>query len=194
MHGEHPNAVRLGLALLGGFGSERDEDLFRLFGTDPIFCRATAEALSRCHPAAEHALFALARRSTGWSRVTMVEALTGSTDPEIKEWLIRDACTGDVLDSYFVLAAARTGDLAEVLSRPTLDERTLQGAGEMLFALSDVDGPGRPSPRTREPLARSRITCAIRRRAERPSRPCSSSSRSTATSRARGLRGSTTTA
>lgn len=146
MRGEHPNAVRLGLALLGGFGSERDEDLFRLFGTDPIFCLATAEALSRCHPAAERALFALADRSTGWSRVTMVETLTGSTDPEIdpeiKEWLIRDACTGDVLDSYFVLAAARTGDLAGVLSRPTLDEQTLGGAGRMLVALSDVDGPG----------------------------------------------------
>ncbi|MFH8893555.1 hypothetical protein [Streptomyces sp. NPDC017949] len=87
-------------------------------------------------------MFPLARATKGWARVYAVEHLDGARHPHVKEWLIRDACTGDVLDSYFCLAAARTGDLAGVLARDMLDGPTLKGATRLIHALTDVNGPG----------------------------------------------------
>ncbi|NWF30288.1 hypothetical protein HW130_29245 [Streptomyces sp. PKU-EA00015] len=140
-HGEHPNAVRFGILLLGMAGTDGDSDVLKL-GAFWAFSTEACEALVRSQADPHRALFELARQAEGWARVDAVGRLEGASDPEIREWLIRESCTGDVLDSYFALTAARVGDLAGVLARKALNEETLDGAGRLLEALTDVDGPG----------------------------------------------------
>ncbi|MFI1368908.1 hypothetical protein [Streptomyces griseochromogenes] len=141
-HGEHPNAVRFGILLLGMAGTGDDCDVLKTLGVFWAFSTEACEALLRSQADPSQALFELARQAEGWARVDAVRRLEGASDPEIKRWLIRESCTGDVLDSYFALTAARVGDLAGALAGEKLDEETLDGTGRLLEALTDVDGPG----------------------------------------------------
>ncbi|MGW0607984.1 hypothetical protein [Streptomyces sp. NPDC002640] len=143
-HSTHSNAVRLGIQLLALVGTEddRDSEVLITLGALGAFSRQIAPALERCSRDAWRARFEVARRSEGWARVDAVGRLEGATDPAIKEWLVRDSCTGDVLDSYFALTAARTGDLAGFLAREVLDASALDGASLLIEALTDLGGPG----------------------------------------------------
>ncbi|MFD6880259.1 MULTISPECIES: hypothetical protein [unclassified Streptomyces] len=142
----HGNLVRLGLILLTIAGTRLtagDRALLREVGEHANFSDEACTALAASRPGdPQLAVFPLTRATKGWARVSAVEHLDGARHPHIKEWLIRDACTGDVLDSYFCLVAARTGDLAGVLARERLDEPTLKGATRLIHALTDVNGPG----------------------------------------------------
>ncbi|MFF3660339.1 hypothetical protein [Streptomyces olivochromogenes] len=140
--GEHPNAVLFGILLLGMAGTDHDSEILKTLGTFWAFSAEASEALLRSQADPYRALFELARQAEGWARVDAVRRLEGASDPDIRDWLIRESCTGDVLDSYFALTAAKVGNLADVLSRESLDEETLDGAGSLLEALTDVDGPG----------------------------------------------------
>lgn len=140
--GEHPNAVQFGMLLLGMAGTDHDSEVLKTLGTFWEFSAEACEALLRSQADPYRALFELAQQAEGWARVDAVRRLEGASDPEIRDWLIRESCTGDVLDSYFALTAVKVGDLADVLSRESLDEVTLDGAGRLLEALTDVDGPG----------------------------------------------------
>ncbi|MFJ6539052.1 hypothetical protein ACIQMP_00285 [Streptomyces sp. NPDC091385] len=141
-HGEHPNAVRFGILLLGIAGTDDDRSVLTTLGVFWAFSTECCEALVRSQADPRRALFDLARRAEGWARVDAVRRLDGTSDPDIKEWLIRESCTDDVLDSYFALTAARVGDLAGALTRGTPTEESMDGAGRLLQALTDVDGPG----------------------------------------------------
>ncbi|MGW1074502.1 hypothetical protein [Streptomyces sp. NPDC002537] len=141
-YGEHAHAVAFGIVLLGAYGTDEDRDVLLTFGVYGEFAKEVCEALTHSQTGAHRVLVALAERSKGWPRVHAVEALIGATDPGIKEWLVRDACGGDVLDGYFARNAAVTCDLAGVLARDQLDEETLNGAGRLLAALADVESPG----------------------------------------------------
>jgi hypothetical protein len=138
----HSNAVRLGILFLGLVGTEDDREVLTTLGALGAFSLQAVPALERCSRDSWRALFEVARRSEGWARVDAVQRLAGAVDPEIKEWLVRDSCTGDVLDSYFALTAARSGDLAGFLAREVLDASALDGASLLLEALTDLDGPG----------------------------------------------------
>ncbi|WP_225834598.1 hypothetical protein [Streptomyces sp. NK08204] len=140
--GEHANAVRFGILLLGMAGTDDDSEILTTLGTFWAFSTEACEALLSSQADPCRALFELARQAEGWARVDAVRRLGGASDPGIRDWLIRESCTGDVLDSYFALTAAKVGGLADALSRESLDEETLDGAGRLLEALTDVDGPG----------------------------------------------------
>ncbi|KPC63343.1 hypothetical protein [Streptomyces chattanoogensis] len=144
-HGEHPNAVRTGILLLGMAGTDEDRDTLLTLGVRSAFSAEVCEALQRSQSDPQDALFTLARRGEGWARVDAVGRLGRTTDPgvdpDIREWLVRAACTGDVLDSYFALTAAISGDLAGVLARDVVDKEMLEGAGRLLEALTDIEGP-----------------------------------------------------
>ncbi|MEU9991405.1 hypothetical protein AB0E10_32305 [Streptomyces sp. NPDC048045] len=142
VHGEHPNAVRFGILLLGMAGTDDDGGVLKTLGAFWAFSTEACASLVRSRTDPNRALVELARQAEGWARVDAVGRLEGAVDTDIRDWLIRESCTGDTLDSYFALHAARLGDLAGVLARETLDEETLAGAGRVLEALTDVDGPG----------------------------------------------------
>ncbi|MCC3769097.1 hypothetical protein [Streptomyces sp. UNOC14_S4] len=139
--GEHPNTVAFGMTLLGLRGTDDDRDTLLSLGVHSAFAKEACVALAHSQAEPDRALLALARRSVGWSRVHAVEALAESDDPVVMEWLVRESCTGDVLDAYAALAVAKAGDLAGVLAHDSLDENMLDGAARVLHALTDLDAP-----------------------------------------------------
>ncbi|MEU5161365.1 hypothetical protein AB0G74_17385 [Streptomyces sp. NPDC020875] len=139
--GEHLNAVRFGLLLAARHGGCGPYVLRRL-GVIGDFTDAAIVAVRALPRDPESLLLHMAAEAEGWARVGLVRALRGSADPRVEEWLIRESCTGGVLDSYFCLIAAETGDLAGALDRDEIDDELLRGAGRLLAALTDVDGPG----------------------------------------------------
>lgn len=137
----HRSTVGLGVILLGVFGDDDDRELLTTLGTVSGLSCYASYALATSQSRRDEALFAMARRADGWPRVDAVRLLHGTTDPAIRRWLIAEACTGDILDAYFALTAAQTGDLAGHLAPDTVDDPLLEGASRLLSAMTDPFGP-----------------------------------------------------
>ncbi|MBL7497998.1 hypothetical protein I6A84_01415 [Frankia sp. CNm7] len=140
-NGSNRGAVALGLVLLGHAGDERDRDLIVLLGALDTLTLYAAVALARSQPDREQALFLLAQRVDGWGRIHVVHRLADTTDPQIKDWLLRGGYRNTVLDDYLALLAATTGDLRGALSTEPVDEPLLDSAGGILATLADLEGP-----------------------------------------------------
>jgi hypothetical protein len=142
-HGTRREAVKLGLVVLGLYGDTADRDLFLLFGSLDEFTLYAAVGLVRTHRdrrAREQAIHTLAQRVTGWGRIHAVERLSGSQDPAIRSWLLREGFRNDVMDEYLAHLAATTGHLYEALLDRDLDDALLDGAGGILAAMASSDG------------------------------------------------------
>jgi hypothetical protein len=100
--------------------------------------------------------FAIRRRVHGWGRIEVVERLADATDPEIKEWLVRDGYKNAVMYEYLAQICATAGGLAERLAAADVDDELLASAGEILEAVA-AGQPGPPiSDYTEAPLALDR--------------------------------------
>lgn len=135
-NGTRRGAVALGIVLLGVAGDTRDRSLLLLLGALDGLTLYVAVALLRSQPDRDRAVFDLARRVVGWGRIHAVERLTGTQDPEIRAWLLREGFRNAIVHEYLALIAATTGDLADALaSSDPVDDELLDGAGSILFAL-----------------------------------------------------------
>lgn len=139
-HGTARNTVKLGIALLGECGDENDRELLLLLGTLEELTLYAVVALVKTQPDRQRAAYELARRVDGWGRIHAVERLKGTTDPEIKAWLLRDGFRNGVMNEYLAHTAATTGDLYTALLEPEIDDALLDGAGAILTALA-LGGP-----------------------------------------------------
>ncbi|SNY74471.1 hypothetical protein [Paractinoplanes atraurantiacus] len=135
-NGTMRSAVALGIILLGVAGDERDRELLLLLGALELLTLYAVVALRNTQPDHDRAVFEMARRVDGWGRIHAVERLTGSADPRIRAWLLRDGFRNRILDEYLAYIAAATGDLAGALAADTIDEALLDGAGDILLALA----------------------------------------------------------
>ncbi|WP_083754028.1 hypothetical protein [Actinosynnema sp. ALI-1.44] len=140
-HGTRRNAVAAGLVLIGLTGDERDRELLLLLGSIEDLTLYAVVALERTQSDRDMAVFEMARRVRAWGRIHSVERLEGTTDPEIKAWLLREGFRNGVMDEYLAYIAATTGGLADALTAAVVDDELLDGAGGILAALSDTDGP-----------------------------------------------------
>jgi hypothetical protein len=139
-HGTSRGPVALGIILLGIGGDRRDRETLLLLGALDDVTLYAAVALKNSQPDPERALFELARRVDNWGRIHAVERLAGTTDPEIKAWLLRDGFRNGIMDEYVAYTAATTGDLLGALRADAIDAALLDGAGGILCALL-VGGP-----------------------------------------------------
>ncbi|MBE1464799.1 hypothetical protein [Kibdelosporangium phytohabitans] len=142
-YGTRRDAVATGIVLIGLTGDERDRELLLLMGSLEDLTLYSVVALERTQSDRDMAIFEMARRVRAWGRIQAVERLEGTTDPEIKAWLVREGFRNDVMDEYLAYIAATTGDLADALMTSDADDELLDGAGGILAALSDVSGPAR---------------------------------------------------
>lgn len=128
--------VKLGIALLGLFGSPQDRELFLTLGRHEEFTLFCVVALANSPEHAEHALWTLARSVTGWGRIHAVERLARTDDPEIRRWLLREGYRNSVMYEYLAATCARAGGLLAALGDDTeVDRGLLTAAGEILQAL-----------------------------------------------------------
>lgn len=135
--------VKMGLAWLGLFRDPSLRPIFFTVGRHDEFTLFAAVALGNYSGDVHRNLWELARHAQGWGRVHIVERLRGTTDPEIRSWLLREGYRNHVMYEYTAHVAATTGGLLEALTAGTPDRELRVGAGEILAAL--IAGQGGPA-------------------------------------------------
>jgi hypothetical protein len=104
----------------------------------------------------------MARRVAARGLIQAVERLKGTSDPQIRSWLLREGFRDEVMNEYLAHLAATTGDLYTAL---------LDGAGGIIRALCAVGGPARDIRGYPDgPAVISRYLTLIRGRAASPAR------------------------
>ena len=133
-------AVKVGIAVLGVTGLDRDVDVVRVLGAHEEFTLYAAVALANGLPQPDTELWALATTVDGWGRIHCVERLRGTTDPSIRSWILRRGFRNSVMYEYLAYIAATTGGLLEALRAEAPDRELLTAAGEIFEALA-MGGP-----------------------------------------------------
>lgn len=129
-------AVKLGIAILGGLSGPDHRELLLTLGAHEEFTLYAAVALlHRGGSEAERDVLALARRVDGWGRIQIVERLAHTSDPEIKAWMLREGYENAVMNEYLAYTCATAGGLREALARARVDDALLKGAGDIIVAL-----------------------------------------------------------
>ncbi|MFN8075125.1 MAG: hypothetical protein U0Q15_06845 [Kineosporiaceae bacterium] len=135
-------AVLVGLALLATDGAKEDIPLIQTIGLLSYqFGPLAADALRRRRGGAE-ALEWLAERSDGWGRVYLVEALCRVGAVSSRDWLLRRACDGDVLNGYYAGDVAIAADVCEAITAPSPDDELIDHTGRLLHLMADAGGMG----------------------------------------------------
>ena len=142
-YGTRRDAVAGGIVLLGLAGDGRDRDLLQLLGALEDLTLYAVVALARTQPDPDRAVFEMARRVAAWGRIQAVERLKGTSDPQIRGWLLREGFRNEVMNEYLAHLAATTGDLYTAMLDPEPDEALLDGAGDIIDALCAVGGPAK---------------------------------------------------
>lgn len=128
-------AVKVGLAILGVTGLDRDVEVVRALGAHDEFTLYAAVALSNGLEDPETELWALATAVDGWGRIQCVDRLRETADPSIRACLLRTGFRNSIMYEYLAHIAATTGGLLEALHTETPDRDLLTAAGEILEAL-----------------------------------------------------------
>ena len=142
--------LKVAIAFLGMVGADdpdeerRERDVLLTLARHEEFTLFALVALLNRGTEPVRALLDVARRVTGWGRIHCIERLDGSTDDEVRAWMLREGWQNDVMVEYTALACARTGGLLEALALPAPDDALLVGAGRILAALASNarGGPG----------------------------------------------------
>jgi hypothetical protein len=132
--------VKLGIALLGLFDASHHRDELMTLGRHDEFTLFALVALSNGEAGTEDDLWALARDVEGWGRIHLVERLAATSNPRLREWILREGFRNDVMNDYLAGIAAETGDLADALTGEP-DDELLNAAADILTALCDEHGP-----------------------------------------------------
>jgi hypothetical protein len=138
-NGTRKGTVKAGLALLGVTGEEGDGFLIGRLGLLEELTLYAVVALRNLLTNPEPAIFELAQNVSGWGRINAVRRLAGTSDPEIKGWLLRGGAENRVMTEEIAYIAASTGDLRSALERES-DDDLLEHGAELLRALA-VGGP-----------------------------------------------------
>ena len=142
-YGTRRDAVAGGIVLLGLAGDGRDRNLLLLLGALEDLTLYAVVALARTQPDPDRAVFEMARWVAAWDRIQAVERLKGTSDPQIRGWLLREGFRNEVMNEYLAHLAATTGDLYTTMLDPESDEALLDGAGGIIDALCAVGGPAK---------------------------------------------------
>ena len=140
-HGEHRNAVAVGLGLLASDHDEGDIPLIRTIGLlSNTFGPLAADALKRRRGGSD-ALVWLGDRVAGWGRVYVVEALCAVGGTGARDWLLRRSCDGDYLNGYFAGKVATAAHLHEAITRES-DDDLVDHTAELLTVMAYCGGMG----------------------------------------------------
>ncbi len=127
--------VKFAIALLGLIGDPQDKQVISVLGRHEEFTLYTAVALANMFPDPEPELWALAQKVDGWGRIHLVERLSTTNSPLIKDWLLRQGYRNRVMYEYLAYTCATSGNLAQALSADEVDDELLDAAGDMIEAL-----------------------------------------------------------
>ncbi|NLT12454.1 MAG: hypothetical protein GXY06_08605 [Clostridiaceae bacterium] len=133
--------VKLGVALLGIMETEGEEEitqsLLTLAACDEFTLYVVTALLNRSDT--DELLWQIAKNVRGWGKIHAVDRLEPSTDA-IRDWILRDGISNDVLDAYLALTVAEKGGLIDALRKDTIDEELFSSILAIVDALID-EGP-----------------------------------------------------
>ncbi|GGN95753.1 hypothetical protein GCM10010112_86340 [Actinoplanes lobatus] len=139
-HGTDRCAVTVGLALLAAGDHPGDIPLIQTIGLlSERYGPLAAVALAR-RSGGEEALRWLAQRVAGWGRVYVIEAMCRRGVHTSRDWLLRNACDGDLLNGYFAGKVAIAARLDEAISDPGADDPLVDHTGRLLSTLAICGG------------------------------------------------------
>lgn len=135
-------AVKSAIAILGLFQGSENRDVLMTLGKHEEFTLYSVVALQNTQNDPENALWQLAQHVRGWGRIHIIERLSETEDPYIKEWLIREGYQNEIMYEYTALICAQTGGLYQALQQSVVDDELLKGAGQILSTLITGSGGG----------------------------------------------------
>lgn len=136
--------VKLAMALLAFFPYQQSVDLLQTLGSHDEFTLYAVVAMRTILPPGEFTLawLALAKRTTGWGRIQLIERLPDALDRTVRKWLLREGYNNDVMVEYTAWHCAEYGRLHDALEGE-VDAELLKGAAEILLGMiSGEPGPG----------------------------------------------------
>ncbi len=139
----HREVLKYAMTIMAAYHKPEDLQLFRTIGCHPEFTQYAVDAISKVSPDPVSELIALARGATGWGKVSLVERLSASDRPEVRDFLLKEGLENvSVLEGYVALPIATRCKLHEVLEGPVLEPEILRGAARILRALTyqAIDG------------------------------------------------------
>lgn len=166
--GAHRGVVKMGVALLGLFNCEQDEELLFTLGKSEEFTLYAAVAIQNGFSDPNEKLFGLAKSVHGWGKIHLVERLSADTD-EIKDWLLKHGCSNSIMPEYLAYTCAVNGELDKALQRPDIDRELYEGAGVIISALigggpaEDIDDYHMSMPVVSNFLKHSSVHCSTLR-------------------------------
>lgn len=162
--GAHRGVVKMGIALLGLFNCEQDEELLMTLGKHEEFTLFVSVAIRNGFTNPNQNLFELAKSVHGWGKIQLVERLQPETN-EIKEWLLKDGCDNSIMPGYLAYTCAVNGNLKDALGIKNIDKELYEGSGIIIAALiaggpaEDIDDYDESMPVITNFLRHSSIHC-----------------------------------
>ena len=132
--------VKTGIALLGICARREDQQLLLTMARHGEFTDYAGMALTNAFGEQEQVLWELAKVVEGWGRVSLVQHLATTKDPDIKAWMLRQANEDFVVLPNAALVLAQSGGLRAELEAEEIDEELSRAAGAILETLIE----GRP--------------------------------------------------
>ena len=143
VEGEKIETVKMGLALMALFNMSDNEQVKTVLINLGCCEEFTDYMLTNIQDWPEDEqnkiYFQLAKKLTGWGKITVVEQLRADTE-EIQEWLLCEGCRNDIMYSYLGFVCAKKCEYLNRLRARTLNEKELQGAIDIMDGLLD-EGP-----------------------------------------------------
>jgi hypothetical protein len=127
--------VKVGIALLGICARRQDEAMLLTIGRHPEFTDYAGMAITNAFGPRDDVLWELAKVTTGWGRISLVQQLASTQQPAIKAWILRETGRDHLLRMQACLVAAETGDLREELSADAIEDELAVAAGAILQTL-----------------------------------------------------------
>lgn len=127
--------VKLGIAVLGRFENPENNSIFITLGSHDEFTLYSAVAIANQSEDPERDLWALAKRVHGWGRVQLVERISETEDPEIKEWLVLEGYKNSIMYEYLAYPCAMGGELHLLLAEDQVDDELIASASDIIEAL-----------------------------------------------------------
>lgn len=127
--------MKVGICMLGLCARHKDRWILITLGRHEEFSHYVGIALTNALADPERSLWELAKVVDGWGHVAFVEQLAGTTDPEIKAWIVRDGFTTSGHETDLAPIAATTGELARELRAEEIDDELYRSAGGILVAM-----------------------------------------------------------
>jgi len=127
--------VKTGITLIGLFQKPELADLIAFLGRHEEFTLFSSIALQRMLDEPDEHLWELAKDVGRWGRIQVVKRLQNTSNPTIKDWILREGYKNCVFNESLAYISATTGGLLDALRSNDPDDELLVSAGDILAAL-----------------------------------------------------------